>query len=41
MSFFLKGKLRIEGKNPVTKVLEKVYTLFSAFAWGGEKRLLP
>ena len=40
MSFFLKGKLRIEGKNPVTKVLEKVYTPVLSFCLGWRKTII-
>src|SRR6187401_552867 len=40
MSFFLKGKLRIEGKNPVTKILEKVYTPVLSFCLGWRKTII-
>ena len=40
MSFFLKGKLRIEGKNPVTKVLEKLYTPVLSFCLRWRKTII-
>ena len=40
ISFFLKGKLRLEGKNPVTKVLEKIYTPVLRFCLRWRKTII-
>jgi copper/silver efflux system protein len=40
ISFFLKGKLRLERKNPVTKVLEKIYTPILAFCLRWRKTII-
>ena len=40
ISFFLKGKLRLEGKNPVTKVLEKIYTPILRFCLNWRKTII-
>ena len=32
ISFLLKGKLRPEGKNPITRILEKIYTGVNTWA---------
>jgi Cu(I)/Ag(I) efflux system membrane protein CusA/SilA len=40
ISFFLKGKLRLEGKNPVTNVLEKIYTPVLRFCLKWRKTII-
>jgi Cu(I)/Ag(I) efflux system membrane protein CusA/SilA len=40
ISFLLKGKLRLEGKNPITKVLEKIYTPILRFCLKWRKTII-
>jgi copper/silver efflux system protein len=40
ISFLLKGKLRLEGKNPVTKILEKIYTPILRFCLRWRKTII-
>jgi copper/silver efflux system protein len=40
ISFLLKGKLRPEGKNPITKILEKIYTPILRFCLNWRKTII-
>jgi copper/silver efflux system protein len=40
ISFLLKGKLRPEGKNPITRILEKIYTPVLKFCLSWRKTIL-
>ncbi len=40
ISFLLKGKLRPEGKNPITRILEKIYTPILKFCLNWRKTII-